>query len=108
MTDQVPLAVLFLYSPCSNFPRSWHDDALEVERVGVPGVVEDHPRVGVVRQEDLQHLCQHLRPEVGQRRVDRDECTQVPEPGSPLCPPRKPPFAAAAGAEVASGARWLG
>ena len=50
-----------------------HDDALEVERVGVPGVVEDHPRVGVVRQEDLQHLRQHLRPEVGQRGVDLDQ-----------------------------------
>ena len=39
----------------------------------MPGVVEDHARVGVVRQEDLQHLRQHLRPEVGQRRVDLDQ-----------------------------------
>ena len=54
-------------------PHGVHDDALEVERVGVPGVVEDDARVGVVPQEDLQHLRQHLRPEVGQRRVDLDQ-----------------------------------
>ena len=50
-----------------------HDDALEVERGGVPGVVEDDARVGVVPQEDLQHLRQHLRPEVRQRGVDLDQ-----------------------------------
>ena len=54
-------------------PHGVHDDALEVERGGVPGVVEDEARVGVVPQEDLQHLRQHLRPEVRERRVDLDQ-----------------------------------
>ena len=54
-------------------PHGVHDDALEVERGGVPGVVEDDARVGVVPQEDLQHLRQHLRPEVRERRVDLDQ-----------------------------------
>ena len=73
----MPLTAKYMWVP--PIPQEEDDCLLLVEQVRrhrsqpseTPGC--RHPRVGVVRQEDLRHLCQHLRPEVGQQRVDLDQ-----------------------------------